>query len=947
MKHSRRNISSRKVFGLVLSLILVLSSVYIPATQVKADATVGSSWTENPDGTLSLSDTAANKAVGSLTSGHMILIGTIGGTISSLPSGDGIVTKISSANNAAMIRYTGAKDKTTLVNAIKAVKFTSATTQVHIDVTYGNTSESMTGVENFGVLNADGEAHVYKLMDHESSISWIQAFSDTVNGSDTLGGLKGYLATVTTSAEADLVKNFYNSSENGTWIAGTSLRYSTDGNTDYSSAGKITPTNYSDILGDASVSGQKIVANTGAYYCPFGSSSVSPSSYYNYYYWACGPEQGQTVSTSLWAVNEPNNSDSGRQGETCIVSPWGGNAQFNDFSPFNNGVKKYFIEFSAYAGGMASGSSYNSITIYKVALDGNGATGSIAPMEKFKGENLTVRTDYDGLTPPSNGTWFAGWYGSNSATDYTRVNTYTTDAATTLYAHWSKFGYSDLYDPVAATGLVYNGSSQQLIDTTDNHGIWRINSPSDGASNNYTYWYSTAETTGYVEGTLADSSKTSNVGYGANLNTGCTPLYETEAGTYTIYWNWDCKAGSAKMNSLEVTIAQKPITDNTIEIASESTTFTYNGKSQTSAITITDTARGASGTVLTLGTDYSVKYVGTGDTTYEESEEAPANAGTYKAIITGKGNYKDTREVDITINPADINIVTVNIDDWTYGQKPSVPTSTATFGGDTVKYSYSSSENGEYTENVPTEVGKYYIKASVPATKNYGAGVGINTFEIKKPVASISTKVNVSKDSPAVIIKNLTSELALKLLTAEEKDEYEKGTAVLVYMDINALSKDKVPAKDIDVIEDLNNKDGYTYGECIDISLWKKIGDKAAVQIHDTNGNPINMSVAVSDKLKEVPEGYSRTYRFVRVHEGTAKILAQGKGPNLDASSDKFSSYFIVYKDVKDAKVETPKNKKAVITGDDVCLAVVILAMLDSAMAIFYLTLKKRKLNKR
>lgn len=1094
----------KKTASILLTLVMMLSFLSVTPSIAKAES-VGSSWTVNADGTLSISEATATKAVGSLTEGNMILIGTKGGTIveGSLPSGTGIVTKISTASNAAMIRYTTATSKADIIAAIEAVKFTGTTTQVHIDVTYGETTDSMQGVDNFGVLNADGEAHVYKLINHGSAISWIAAFDGAVHGTDTLGGLKGYLATVTTREEAALVRDFYNSSEAGTWIAGTSLKYSTDSNSDYASAAKVTPENYSAISDSITkVTGQKISATTGAYYCPFGSASVSNSSYYDYYYWACGPEEGQAISTALWASGEPNNSDSTRGGETCIVSPWGGNAAFNDFSPFNT-VSKYFLEFSAYDKGLVTGAAYNSITIYKVTLDGNGAAGSIAPMEKIKGETLTIRTDCTGLTN-SGDTWFAGWYASTSDTDYSRVVTYSENAPVTLYAHWSKFGYTTQYDPVAATDLVYNGDAQLLIDTSDGYGVWRVNAPTDGNTNSYTYWYSRSENSGYAEGTVYDSSKAANAGYAANVSTGCAPLYGTNAGTYTIYWNWNCQAGNAQLGSVTVTIEPKSLTDTsiTVETDPQNGIITYNGKSQAPIITVNDGARGANGKALTNGKDYEVEYEGTGTADYTRSATAPTKAGTYKAIITGKGNYKDVREIEFIIEKAEVaapaitaklytgkkltadveenalytvtendggiavgnydvvltltdsanykwkgsedvdntlifkivpegtNIVTVNMEGWTYGEAANDPVSTASFGNDTVVFSYSSSLNGEYTSDVPTNAGIWYVKAYIEETENYGAGEAINSFEIKKAAStaakvtannrtydaakkplvsvddstltggkmyyalgtdaatepdvsaystdipeatdvgtyyvwykvigddnykdveavcitvtigkittSINTEVNISEDAPDVKVSNLNDEFALKLLTDEEKEEYENGTPVIVYLDVNVFDKSKVPAVDLAAANKIITDDGYTYGECLDLSLWKRIGTNDAIQIHDTNGNLVSVQITIPDELKNVPEGYTRTYRIVRVHNGKTTVLAEGTESTFTIRSDKFSSYFILYKDVKTA---TEAVKTAPKTGDSMPIVVLIVLMIGAAGTLGFIDWRKK-----
>ena len=67
------------------------------------------------------------------------------------------------------------------------------------------------------------------------------------------------------------------------------------------------------------------------------------------------------------------------------------------------------------------------------------------------------------------------------------------------------------------------------------------------------------------------------------------------------------------------------------------------------------------------------------------------------------------------------------------------------------------------------------------------------------------------------------------------------------------------------------------------------------------------MTVTVPASLK-APAGFTRTFRIVRVHEGAAKILAEGTGMSLEISSDKFSSYFLVY---RDTKIEEATNTSA------------------------------------
>jgi len=83
-------------------------------------------------------------------------------------------------------------------------------------------------------------------------------------------------------------------------------------------------------------------------------------------------------------------------------------------------------------------------------------------------------------------------------------------------------------------------------------------------------------------------------------------------------------------------------------------------------------------------------------------------------------NYTSAK---LTITQAKTNNVTASIEGWTYGDDPKAPSATADFGVDTAVFTYSDSEDGEYKPEVPATAGKWYVKATVPGTKNYVEGV--------------------------------------------------------------------------------------------------------------------------------------------------------------------------------------------------------------------------------
>ena len=54
---------------------------------------------------------------------------------------------------------------------------------------------------------------------------------------------------------------------------------------------------------------------------------------------------------------------------------------------------------------------------------------------------------------------------------------------------------------------------------------------------------------------------------------------------------------------------------------------------------------------------------------------------------------------------------------WTYGETANTPTAVAKYG--TIKYTYSNTADGTYTEKVPTNAGTHYVKATVEETADY------------------------------------------------------------------------------------------------------------------------------------------------------------------------------------------------------------------------------------
>lgn len=112
-----------------------------------------------------------------------------------------------------------------------------------------------------------------------------------------------------------------------------------------------------------------------------------------------------------------------------------------------------------------------------------------------------------------------------------------------------------------------------------------------------------------------------------------------------------------------------------------------------------------------------------------------------KAGITVSGAYV-TLPFEITKATPVINTNNwVNWTGWTYGQTSNMPNVTTNFGE--IVYTYApvvDSVVGEYTTTVPTEVGKYSVKASVSATSNWNVAVDVTKdFAISQATNAITS----------------------------------------------------------------------------------------------------------------------------------------------------------------------------------------------------------------
>lgn len=166
-----------------------------------------------------------------------------------------------------------------------------------------------------------------------------------------------------------------------------------------------------------------------------------------------------------------------------------------------------------------------------------------------------------------------------------------------------------------------------------------------------------------------------------------------------------------------------------LDVTVDAQTVSYDGTAKTPAVTVKDGTA-----VLVKDTDYTVSY------------ENNINAGTAKAIVTGKGKYAGTKTVEFTIKGKD-NSITTDKNAYTKYVPTSKPFNlNAKSDSDATGFTYASSDESVVKVSASGEVtvvdsGKAVITIATVGTKAYDPAVKTVTVTVKplKPVFKLST----------------------------------------------------------------------------------------------------------------------------------------------------------------------------------------------------------------
>ena len=138
-------------------------------------------------------------------------------------------------------------------------------------------------------------------------------------------------------------------------------------------------------------------------------------------------------------------------------------------------------------------------------------------------------------------------------------------------------------------------------------------------------------------------------------------------------------------------------------------------------------------------------------TLYTIAGNSGEDAGTYTITLTltDVDNYtwENTTDASVALGNFVIaqanNQLTLTMAGWTYhpaNEGANDPTITATFGAETVVYTYAKL-GGSYTDVKPTTAGTYTVKATIAATNNYKACEATQQFVIEKATPTLTVSI--------------------------------------------------------------------------------------------------------------------------------------------------------------------------------------------------------------
>ena len=143
-------------------------------------------------------------------------------------------------------------------------------------------------------------------------------------------------------------------------------------------------------------------------------------------------------------------------------------------------------------------------------------------------------------------------------------------------------------------------------------------------------------------------------------------------------------------------------------------------------------------------------------TNTSEVREAP-----YTIRVNGTGSHQnyvvEKQTGEYTITKYENNEIILTVQNIRYLMTLN-PVATAARGQEHIVLTYAIAADGSFTSTVPTEVGTYYVKATIAGTKNYGPAEEIVEFKIEKAKLSKVVSVTYNMDTAMWAVVSTTTD---------------------------------------------------------------------------------------------------------------------------------------------------------------------------------------------
>ena len=268
---------------------------------------------------------------------------------------------------------------------------------------------------------------------------------------------------------------------------------------------------------------------------------------------------------------------------------------------------------------------------------------------------------------------------------------------------------------------------------------------------------------------------------------------------------------------------------------------------------------------------------------------------TYK-VINGTWDGTSTADKTETVasgaSPASVPAGMKANSGYTGGSWDTDP-STATISADTTfTYTFVADSSGESSDNTNTNTD---TSAKVPYEE-----VPIGTGYVK----DITGTAAATAESNPFGTKIENNNDLQNVLGIEDADVAQ---GVNVWLDVQDNSAN-VPETEKTLVEAAS--EDYKVGLFLDINLFMKVGNNAAMKVASTNGK-VKASIVIPESLWKS----GRTFEIICVHDGEATAIAGTYDENTHVftfETDKFSTYALAYKDTETASSGSSSSSSTV-----------------------------------